>query len=88
MDPALLDSSTRELRGLSVAAEPPGLDRPGPLSPVSVIAGMGGTGSSGLGLASSGPGPGGGFESGPGMGDDDDDRVSGYNESFSTTGWI
>lgn len=76
--------------GLVAGTPPPGSREPAPLSPVNVITSMGGTGSSGLGPAgTSGPGPGSGFESGSGMTDDEDeDTISGYNESFSTTGWL
>lgn len=77
-------------RGLVVGKTPEGAKQPAPLSPTAVIAGMGGTGSTGLGAAGPGSGPGAGFsDSGAGPGyDDDDDTLGGYNESFSTTGWL
>lgn len=77
---------------VGVTVQPGGSRTPAPLSPTAVIQSLGGTGSSGLGAAgTSGPGMGGGSSSGFGGTDDDDDTMTGpggYNESFSTTGWI
>lgn len=78
---------------VGVTVEPGGSRTPAPLSPMAVIQSLGGPGSSGLGSAGpSGPGMGGGSPSGFGGTDDDDDNTTtgpgGYNESFSTTGWI
>lgn len=73
---------------IGVTVVPGGSRTPAPFSPTAVIGGMGGTGGTGLGAAGpGGPGPGSTF-SGTDDEDDDTSSVSGYNESFSTTGWL
>ncbi len=84
------DIKNRGAVGITVGDQPSGSTEPAPLSPTAVIGGMGGTGSSGLGFAGpGGPGPGSSSSSNFSNDDDDEDTgTSGYNESFSTTGWL